>query len=311
MLQRIPGLLHNGAILLDCDGTIAEMAEEAHVDCVGTAVERVVKDAGLQFSRIVYDQIWEQELGKGILNFLEVYRSTHKSSARLMPTASEIEAQYEEIYVQFATDVANRGYYRMHRGFVELFKTAAANGVPVAAVSNAKQRVLNATLSACIREEGIDNPFAVIVGVDAFSARGYAPKGKEDEIGRTYKGTSYDGGIEILQERLEADYRRATEPSNSASRNPPKKIIHAENCIGGEDTAAGLEALLMSNVGRVIFFNNKASERDVIEGPDDRGVIQISPFHSVMDAIRGFAAHPEQKEGSPRLTMIRTDRALG
>lgn len=216
----------NGALLFDCDGTLSALIERAHKECIKQTVHTVCMENRIPFDFDQFEVLWTQHLGRGILNFLTHFKLSLGPAYNLnFPDPEIVEALYERNYIgNFAPATANAHFFRVRRGLISVFKAAVHSGTPAICVSNATQRVLEATLGAL----GLRQYFNLIIGIDTVLKHGYQPKPH---------GGSYLCGIHLLQEQLERE-------------------ISLTDSIGYEDTLGGITSLWRAGIGKIVMFDN-------------------------------------------------------
>lgn len=227
------------AVLLDCDGTLVPAAEEVHEECVRQTMREFFGKADIPYTNETEDRfkrIWTEGLGKGITNFYVAFEQscTPQHQAKLSSVISDplvFEGAYEHRYV--TSDLS--ALVQVRAGMEKFIDEAKAAGVPVAIVSNAKQKVLEAT----IRAAGLTHKVDLILGKDSVEALGF--KAKPD-------GGSYLCAAELLS-------------SNGG------KEIDLGRSVGAEDTKTGLDSLRDAGVGQIIWCNNGTEKHSFMEEP--------------------------------------------
>lgn len=280
MSNALRNIVAGGAIIADCDGTIAPIVESAHGLCMSNVVKRASENAGIEYSQSFFDEVWASELGKGILNFTKVYHSSldPESADRFLSEIGSLEAAeglYEEEYILFSEQPENSSYFEMRKGLKELFEGAAADGLPVAVLSNANQRVLQATLTATFRLAGMGDYrdyIPVVMGKDAIEGQGF--KAKPDR-----------GAVICVQSKLQDQLGRA---------------ISLGNSIGLGDTPNDFKAFRAAGVGRILACENERDEGH-LDGPDVSGYLIVGAGVNVVDAVNRFATSPDAHHRAPKL----------
>ncbi len=280
MSNNLVSLVATGAIFADCDGTIAPDVEKAHGKCMANVVARLSKQAGIEFSSQFFHQVWEAELGKGILNFTKTYvESLDEESSSLfmkeIESAENGENLYEEEYIRFSKEEANAHYFRIRNGLGDLFKQAAQNSIPVAVLSNAKQRVLEATLFAVF--------FNAALGSD-LSAYLTVVMGKDTIEGCGYKAKPSRQAVFCVKDALEKIIQ---------------KPISLDNSIFIGDTENDYRSSRAAGVGRTIACDNFRVAANDAQGPDPSGFLVIGNAVNVIDAIGIYAKNRASHRHGP------------
>lgn len=281
MTNNLVSLVGGGALILDCDGTIAPHVEQVHGMCVAKAIERLSEQAGLGFSQNAYDQLWHQELGKGIFNFITQYINSLDDESRsaflaVAKDAKNVELQYEEEYIRFSENPENAHIFVMREGLSKVFETAVQNGIPVSVISNANQRVLEATLRASLKGEGLgdlSSVFTAVVGKDTVEGNGY--KAKPDK-----------GAIICVKEITEKALGGRT--------------VSLANSIGFGDTSSDYTAFRQAGIPRIIACDNFFTAANDVTVPDKEGMLKVGLAHDVSAAVERFWQYPSAHHHSPK-----------
>lgn len=272
-------LMSDGAHFFDCDGTISPYVEEAHGLCVAGVFERLIHQAGGRYSPELFHSMWEKELGRGINSFARVFLEAidEKTAQRIrgnmgFPDGEDelykaIEALYEEEYIRFSKDPQNAGYYMIRPGLAEIFERAASEKVPIAVISNANQRVLEATLTATLQYAGLlkgnlKDIFAVVMGKDTVESLGGSAKPDPSAIYCVRKAVE-----EVL-----------------------KRPISLRNSIGWGDTPSDYKAFSKAGIAWIVACDNSVREaaNDGIGSPDEAGMLRVLPGQNVSVVINRF-----------------------
>lgn len=270
MSNNLVSLVSTGAIIADCDGTIAPDVEKAHGICMANVIEDLSRKAGIEYSSQFFQHIWDAELGKGILNFTTNYvDSLDEDSTTLfmqeIESVENAENLYEAEYIRFSEEYANASYFQIRNGLGDLFRQAAQNGIPVAVLSNANQKVLEATLQAVFRHaslgEDLSSYLTVVMGKDTVEGLGYKAKPS----------------------------RKAVYCVKDALEKRIGKSISLDNSIYIGDTENDYRASYAAGVGRTIACDNFQVAANVVRKPDSSGFLVIGNSASVMEAIRIYA----------------------
>lgn len=293
MSKNLVSVLATGMIVADCDGTIAPHVESAHGMCMAHVIKDISKKAGVEYSQSFFDRVWKAELGKGIVNFTNQYiASLDQDSAaqfgKAMGKIENAETQYEDTYIAFSRanpeerffgedqPNPNGHYFEVRKGLVHAFQTAANNGIPVAVISNANQRVLEATLAATFKLAGAPetiNAITIIKGKNTIEAEGY--KAKPDR-----------GAIFCAQKAVEEKIGRT---------------VSLDNSIGLGDTDNDYKAFRSAGVGRIIACDNFKQAANEMDGPDSSGFLTIGKDCSVVDAADLFAKNRDSHHHAPKV----------
>ncbi len=238
------------AILIDCDGTAAVNAEGIHEEAVRHTLHNMLYSQGRTMDDENFKTCWTAELGKGIANFFNAYAGQlpqeHKEALKSACAggADEFEGIYEKHYCDFvATGLSG---LKVRKGLGSLIVQANDQNIPVAFISNAKQAILEATVSALQLKGRVE----LIAGMDTVMNAGFAPKPAAG---------SYIFGCQLLN-------------------------VDPVDCIGFEDTKSGVQSLVAAGVGTVVFCRNDMTmlvddyvshHSHVLIEPDDcmRGVV--------------------------------------
>lgn len=280
MSNNLVSLVATGAIFADCDGTIAPNVEKAHGKCMANVIKRLSQQAGIEYSDQFFQQVWEAELGKGILNFTKTYIDSldEESSALFMSQIGSVENAenlYEEEYIRFSEDEANASYFEIRKGLADLFKQAAQNKIPVAVLSNANQKVLEATLKAVFRYASLGDDLstylAVVIGKDTIEGLGYKAKPS----------------------------RQAVFCVKDALEKIIQKPISLDNSIFMGDTENDYRASRAAGVGRTIACDNFRVAANDAQGPDPSGFLVIGNEVNILDAIGIYAQNRASHRHGP------------
>ena len=240
IIQRLPGnglgnnlgdLTSISAILIDCDGTIYPHVELAHQTAACRTLAQAMNELGLTSDLNTIHEVWHDALGGGIRNFFKTYLDIHQAKfgedAASLITPAALEEKYEAAYIDFATSAQKpdasdeqKHFFKVRKGLTELFDWAHNLGIPVIAVSNATQRILETSLSAS------NLKFTDIIGSDTVRAAGYGVKPEPGPYLYTIK----------------------------------KHNIDPTNAIGLEDTLSGIQSLHRAGIARIIRCQNAAIE---------------------------------------------------
>ncbi|OIN85155.1 MAG: hypothetical protein AUJ12_09810 [Alphaproteobacteria bacterium CG1_02_46_17] len=272
MSKNLVSLLSTGIIIADCDGTIAPKVEAAHGLCMATVVKDLSEKAGIEYSQSFFDSVWQAELGKGILNFTKQYvASLDEDSAALfvsqIGSLENAERLYEETYIAFSLHEENESYFDVRKDLDVLFRQAANSNIPVAVISNANQKVLEATLAAVFKRAGapeaVTECLTVILGKDTIEALGFKAKPSR-------------GAVLCAQQAVE---------------NKIGRPVSLDNSIGLGDTKNDDLSFRSGCVGRIIHCKNFNDVADEMVGPDNSGYLIIGKNCSVTAAVGRFAAN--------------------
>lgn len=279
MSNNLVSLVSTGAILADCDGTIAPNVEKAHGKCMANVIKRLSQEAGIEYSDQFFQQVWEAELGKGILNFTKSYVDSldEESASLFMQKISSIENAeilYEDEYIRFSQDRENASYFEIRNGLGDLFKQAAKNSIPVAVLSNANQKVLEATLKAVFKYATLGDDLSIYLGV---------VMGKDQIEALGYKAKPSRQAVYCVKDALEAKIG---------------KPISLDNSIFLGDTENDYKSSRSAGVGRTIACDNKVAANDV-QGPDASGFLVIGHSVYVIDAIDVYAQNRASHRHGP------------
>ena len=271
------------AILIDCDGTIFPNVENAHEDaaCRTLFQELVALDSkapgGIQVNYTFIREVWHDTLGGGIRPFFQAYLDRHKKvfgeDLSLHLKAENLEAAYENTYINFAKQAQNadaspelKRYFAVRQGLAEVFQWAHANGIPVIAVSNATQRILETSLSAAPHLK-----FNDIIGSDTARNAGY--------------GIKPEGGIYLYAMR--------------------KHELDSSRVIGIEDTVSGMLSLDAAQISKIVRCKNCENETKAdqhLAANDVVPVLTVTTDCNLFTGFRNFIniplASPAQKPGS-------------
>ncbi|MDD3021076.1 MAG: HAD family hydrolase [Alphaproteobacteria bacterium] len=280
MSKNLVSLLSTGIIIADCDGTIAPKVEAAHGLCMANVVKDLSEKAGIEYSQSFFDSVWQAELGKGILNFTKQYVEglDEESASFFMAQIGDLEKAeglYEEAYIDFSRDVANSKYFEIRKGLAQLFSEAAANKIPVAVISNANQRVLEATLEAVFKLNGTPEAVKELTVV----------MGKNTIEGLGFKAKPHSGAVKCAQAAIEASIG---------------KPVSLDNSIGIGDTMNDYLSFRSANVGRILACDNFKVAAEGMDGPDDSGFLTIGTECNVIDAVTRFAGNRDAHHHSPK-----------
>lgn len=278
MAHSYTKLMATGAHILDCDGTIAPYVEEAHGKCVANVLARLVHEQKGHFSQTLYDDIWEQELGRGINNFVRVYLDSidQDVSCKIKKSLGfadgddglyvKIEDLYEEEYIRFSEDPQNGDYYRIRPGLKNVFEQATIDGIPVGVISNANQRVVEATLKATLKLAGMAEDgnlasiFTAVVGKDTVIASGAQAK-------------PHPSAVYVLVNQMQQAIG---------------KPIAVANSIGWGDTPTDYKAMGKAGLAWIVACNNHFHPANDLGEPDEGGLLRVGPEQDVTEVGHKF-----------------------
>ena len=252
------------ALLLDCDGTVAINAEDIHKKCVQQTLEKIFADCGKTMpgpdSAFNFDRVWQEQLGKGIANFYNTFIHPLPEHVKLAVSkncsnSSEFEKTYEDHYCQLVA--SGTSGIQIRPGMKELIQKAKDEGITVMVVSNAKERVLRATLAAFNLHDGKDEftfgKLDKIIGIDNIQTAGYEPKPAAGAYLYAMREVEKITGVPCV----------------------------AENCIGVEDSGTGYASLKAAGIGTIVYCQNEPMHI-VPEGID----IVIQPKDNINVALQ-------------------------
>ena len=213
--------------LFDCDGTIFPKVEQSHRAASINAIKTFYLQQNLQFDGQAANKIWSDVLGGGILNFLQTYINRTENFPTNIMTAEELEYDYERSFLDLVrrvnTGEANdteKDFFAVRKGFLPTIQNAYQTSVPVGVISNASQRILEATGSTVPE---INQIAGLILGSDTVVAAGGQMKPAPDP----FKQGGEHFGIDLA------------------------------DAVGYEDSGSGLLSLHHAGVGHIVFCDNK------------------------------------------------------
>jgi phosphoglycolate phosphatase-like HAD superfamily hydrolase len=272
-----------GMLVFDCDGTILPYVEKVHALCVAKVIKEASERAGIGYTKIIFNELWQQELGKGIQHFFEKYAENlggieNKLFMAEIGTVANAERLYEDTYIDFAQQSENSRFFRMRNGLLDVFAAAAKAKVPMAVLSNANERVLRQSLRTGLDLAGqgdvdLKDIFAAVVGKDMVKKDGNQAK-------------PHPSSILSVKSRVEE--------VTGAPVSLPNSIFFG-------DTLADYNAAKNAGTGRVIACDNTLEESEGMSGPDQDGFVVVGQHHNLCEALALYQTYPTQRHHDPYL----------
>jgi|GEM_PF-3360099 len=256
------------AFLFDCDGTIFPNVEKAHEAASCDTLRDAVAAHSKNVDYNLMATVWEEELGKGIRNFMQAYLDRHaKEFGETLPLlAEQLEADYEDAYIQMAHRASlptatptEKHFFDVRHGVKEAVAEGRANGVLMVVASNATQRILDVSISA----SGIQ--FDDVIGSDTATAEGKA-------LGFDWKPKPEGGPFQCALHRHN---------------------VNPDNAIGFEDTGSGMQSLQKAGVTNIVRCKNHAIEikvDQILAANDIKTTVSVSTRCNLLDALKTFIA---------------------
>ncbi len=228
------------ALLFDVDGTIALNAEEIHKNCVKQTLAENYARQSIDFDEQEFERIWKKNLGGGIKPFFADFlkehgdlRTTPKNSIFKIDQKLRLEqaAILEKEYL--GNYLSSQEVLKLREGVTKMLELSKTLGIPVFAISNATQVVLEHTLTRVLEVTGYGmDDFKEVAGQDKI-------KQQKDPEGKFYQVKPYGGSYMYICHKYGLD---------------------PAHCWGFEDSFKGYLSLDHAGVGTRFWCQNEGND---------------------------------------------------